>query len=220
MLRKLFKHEFKETAKLLLPLDLVLLAVTVIGCILLGSSILQNESFADAIIFLHDDLYFKHFCFIYHYCGISDRTFLQNHVCGTGLSDSHTPCIYNFHHSYKTFDCCVLASDAAVITTGSIFLLIRIAAGNDWDPAAFSIAADALYESLGIPFGEFMSYIILSVLLSCFSMVLMIFASLSVGQLFGQHRTPCCCRNIYCILHHPADHQHDRFIRNRYRKYL
>ena len=44
MLRKLFKHEFKETAKLLLPLDLVLLAVTVIGCILLGSSILQNES--------------------------------------------------------------------------------------------------------------------------------------------------------------------------------
>lgn len=188
MLRKLFKHEFKETAKLLLPLDLVLLAVTVIGCILLGSSILQNESlqmlsFSCMMIYILSIFALFIITAVY----LTVRFYKTMYAAQGYLTHTLPVSTISIIHT-KLLTAVFWLLIAAVITTGSIFLLIRIAAGNDWDPAAFSIAADALYESFGIPFGEFMSYIILSVLFSCFSMVLMIFASLSVGQLFGQHR--------------------------------
>ena len=188
MLGKLFKHEFKETAKLLLPLDLILLAITLIGCILLGSSILQNEAlqvFSISCLTIYVLSIFALFIITAVYLTVR---FYKTMYAAQGYLTHTLPVSTTSIIHVKLLTGVFWSLIAAVITTGSIFLLIRVAAGNDWDPAAFSIAADAIYESLGIPFGEFMSYIILSAILSCFSMILMIFASLSIGQLFGQHR--------------------------------
>ena len=46
MLGKLFKHEFKDTAKVLLPLNLALIGVTIIGMIVLGLKIFDSENIA------------------------------------------------------------------------------------------------------------------------------------------------------------------------------
>ena len=43
MLIKLLKHEWAATVKLLLPLNLLLIIITVIGRILLGTQILKNN---------------------------------------------------------------------------------------------------------------------------------------------------------------------------------
>ena len=43
MLGKLLKHEIKNTGKILLPLNLALIGVTLIGMIVLGSKIFENE---------------------------------------------------------------------------------------------------------------------------------------------------------------------------------
>lgn len=43
-------------------------------------------------------------------------------------------------------------------------------------------------STFGIGYGTFWLYIILTLILSSFSVILMIFASLSIGQLFSQHR--------------------------------
>ena len=46
MLGKLFKHEFKATAKVLLPLNLVLVLVTIIGMIILNLDIFSGTAMA------------------------------------------------------------------------------------------------------------------------------------------------------------------------------
>lgn len=46
MLGKLFKHEFKDTGKVLLPLNLALIGVTIIGMVVLGLRIFDTDSIA------------------------------------------------------------------------------------------------------------------------------------------------------------------------------
>lgn len=43
MLKKLLKYEWKDTRKLLLPINLVILALTIIGCIMLNTSIFDTD---------------------------------------------------------------------------------------------------------------------------------------------------------------------------------
>ncbi|MEG1945886.1 MAG: hypothetical protein RR139_02210 [Lachnospiraceae bacterium] len=52
MLRKLLKHEWNATKKLLLPLNLSLIVITLIGCIILNTNIFNQESFFPLAIFL------------------------------------------------------------------------------------------------------------------------------------------------------------------------
>ena len=43
MLKKLLKYEWKETARLLLPINLALIVLTVLGCAMLSTSIFDSE---------------------------------------------------------------------------------------------------------------------------------------------------------------------------------
>ena len=46
MLGKYMKHEFKETGKLMIPLNLVILVFTLLGMVMLGSRLLSTPAMA------------------------------------------------------------------------------------------------------------------------------------------------------------------------------
>lgn len=52
MLGKLMKHEWKATRRILLPLNLTILLITLVGCIILGTNILHGENSLPLVILL------------------------------------------------------------------------------------------------------------------------------------------------------------------------
>lgn len=52
MLRKLIKHEFLATRRLLIPVNLTVIAITIIGCIILSTRIFQHENSMPLAVFL------------------------------------------------------------------------------------------------------------------------------------------------------------------------
>ena len=62
--------------------------------------------------------------------------------------------------------------------------------GSSWDPNTFPLLKESISRDLGIGFGTFLSILIVMIICFIFSMTLMVFASLSVGQLFHQNKIP------------------------------
>lgn len=52
MLGKLIKHEWHATKRILLPINLALLLITLVGCLFLGTDILQTENSLPLVILL------------------------------------------------------------------------------------------------------------------------------------------------------------------------
>lgn len=187
MLGKLFKHEFKETAKLLIPLNLVLVALTAIGAILLGTSVLQNESFellAISSMLIYILSIFALFIITTVYLTIRYyKTMYSNEGYLTHTLPVSSTAVVNTKVLVAAFWSLI----AMCITICSVFVLVRVTAGSDWNTAMQEIQS-VFPEIFGFGFGELMAYTIASCIISCFSSVLMIFASLAIGQLFQQHR--------------------------------
>lgn len=188
MLGKLFKHEFRETAKPLIPLNLILVALTIIGCILLGSSFLQNDSLellAFSSLIIYTLSIFALFIITMVYLTVRFyKTMYSSQGYLTHTLPVSAASIINTKILVASFWILV----ASGITFLSVLLLVRVAAGNEWNPSDFATMRNEMETVFGIGFPEMMLYIVLSIILSCFSMTLMVFASLAIGQLFGQHR--------------------------------
>ena len=187
MLGKLFKHEFKETAKLLVPLNLALVALTIIGAILLGTSVLQNESFeilAVSSMLIYMLSIFALFIITTVYLAIR---YYKTMYSSEGYLTHTLPVSSTAIINTKVVIAAFWSFVALCITICSVFVLIRVTAGSDWNITAQEISS-IIPEIFGFGFGEFISYLIASCILSCLSSVLTIFASLAIGQLFQQHR--------------------------------
>lgn len=52
MLGKLLKHEWKATRRILLPINLTIILITIVGCIFLATDLLQNENSIPLVILL------------------------------------------------------------------------------------------------------------------------------------------------------------------------
>lgn len=188
MLGKLFKHEFKETAKLLVPLNLILIALTIIGAILLGTSILQNESLeilavSSMMVYILSIIALFIITAVYltirfYKTMYSSQGYLTHTLPVSTASVINTKILVSAFWIFISF----------CITILSVFVLIRITAGTEWDPSVFQELNAVIPELFGIGAGEFLVLLIATLILACFSGILMIFASLSIGQLFSLHR--------------------------------
>ena len=188
MLGKLFKHEFKETAKRLIPLNLIILIFTALGCILIGARLFHQESLSVlsvSYIFIYILSIFALFVITGVYLTIRFyRTMYSNQGYLTHTLPVSTGSILNTKILVSAFWICI----AFIITVLSIFTLVRVAAGDAWQSLDFNSFNYMISEAFGIGYGKFWFYVISILILTCFSTILMIFASLSIGQMFSQHR--------------------------------
>lgn len=188
MLGKLYKHEFKETAKLLIPLNLVLIIFTIIGAIMLSTDILQNENFeilAVTCMMLYIMSIFTVFIVTMVYLTIR---FYKTMYSRQGYLTHTLPVSTSSIINTKIVVSSVWMFLAAAITVLSVFILIRVLVGNEWDSAVWQEASVAFPEAFGMGLIEFIIWMAVLCVISCVASILMLFASLAIGQLFSQHR--------------------------------
>lgn len=183
MLGKLFKYEFRETAKLLVPLNLILIVMTIIGGFLVSTEILQDDSFIlllIACVMLYALSIFALFIVSGIYLIVR---YYKTMYCSQGYLTHTLPVstssIVNTKLLVSTFWICV----SMVITTLSILTLVGIGIGEELSSLDFVEFAEELKTAFGMGIFEFIVLIVISMILSCFNMVLMVSASMSIGQL-------------------------------------
>ncbi len=190
MLGKLIKHEFKTSAKLLIPLNLIVIGITLIGCLLFRSGLLQtlHVEFLNAVfLFLYIISLFALFILTAVYLTMR---FYKTMYSSQGYLTHTLPVSSASILNTKILTSVFWVLLALIITACSIWFLIRSASGVTISPEEFRILQERFFNEMGIEIGSFLATIAGTVTVSCFTSVLMIFASLSVGQLFRQYRIP------------------------------
>lgn len=191
MLRKLFKYEFKSTARLMLMIYAIMTAVTVLGCIAMASSAMQSDdspvreffvilamvSYVLGIFALFIVTY-VYMCVHFYRTMYSDRGYL-----------THTLPVS--HHSILNVKLLVslfwmLCSILLLLL--SVFALIAAASRGAVFQMDFSYFLSEFYRTSGMHFGALILYLLVAIILSCLLYLLMVFTSASIGQLFSQHK--------------------------------
>lgn len=195
MLRKLFKHEFKNTARVMLLIYGMFAAITVLGTFVLSWSSLQKEEstvlnfmLAALVVFYILSVFalfivtYVYMCLHFYKSMYSDQGYLT-HTLPVKSSTL-------FHVKIATSLVWMVCSMILLIL--SIFLFILGAShgtvfSSDFF-AEFSQVSLEFERELGISFGAFCLHMCISMLLSCLGYLLWIFTSASVGQLFSQYK--------------------------------
>lgn len=188
MLGKLYKHEWKETAKLLIPLHLILILFTIIGAIILSTDLLQNESFEMLTIscmLLYILSIFTVFIVTIVYLTIR---FYKTMYARQGYLTHTLPVSTSSVINTKIVVSSLWMFIAMILTALSVFILLWISVGNTLTANAIQEICAAFPENFGMGFMEFMLTLFVLCIISCIASILMLFASLAIGQMFSQHR--------------------------------
>lgn len=198
MLGKLFKYELKNTAKVMLTIYAVLAAVTTLGSIVLSTDIVQSSKntagnvLAISMVLLYVLSVFALFIVTYVYMCIqfyktmySDQGYLTHTLPVSPVATFHVKLITSLFWMLCSIILLILSVTA---------LITGVSRGAIWSESSGLIQllhqAEIEFQSeLGISFLQYCIYMLFSMLLSCLSYLLLVFASASVGQLFSQNKT-------------------------------
>lgn len=200
MLGKLFKYEFKNTAKVMLAIYGVLVFTTLLVSIGSSMEAMQGVNLTDVPPVV--ELFFAASVLMYVLSIFALFTvsyvYLCIHFYKTMYSDqgylTHTlPVKPVTLFNVKLVTSLVWMILTAVLFALSIFaFLIGASRGEIFSSEVAGRMAEIIkYEFVpifGMTFGQFLLFIILSFIISCLSYLLMIFASISIGQLFTGHK--------------------------------
>ncbi len=200
MLGKLFKYEFKNTAKVMLAIYGVLVFATLLVSIGSSMEAMQGVNLTDVPPVV--ELFFAASVLMYVLSIFALFTvsyvYLCIHFYKTMYSDqgylTHTlPVKPVTLFNVKLVTSLVWMILTAVLFALSIFaFLIGASRGEIFSSEVAGRMAEIIkYEFVpifGMTFGQFLLFIILSFIISCLSYLLMIFASISIGQLFTGHK--------------------------------
>lgn len=193
MLGKLFKHEFKDTGKVLLPLNLALIGVTILGAIMLGLKAFNGDGIVTGLVVSGLVMFYilaiiALFIVTYIYLMMrfyrsmySDEGYLTHTLPVSTFSVLNTKIIVSVFWTFLTM----------VLTVLSVFALTFTAmdAAGALETTQTLSEVYAEFESdMGMSFGGFIGWFLLFMLLSSFSGILMIYCSISIGQLFNKHK--------------------------------
>ena len=200
MLGKLFKYEFKNTAKVMLAIYGVLVFTTLLVSIGSSMKAMQGVNLTDVPPVV--ELFFAASVLMYVLSIFALFTvsyvYLCIHFYKTMYSDqgylTHTlPVKPVTLFNVKLVTSLVWMILTAVLFALSIFaFLIGASRGEIFSSEVAGRMAEIIkYEFVpifGMTFGQFLLFIVLSFIISCLSYLLMIFASISIGQLFTGHK--------------------------------
>lgn len=185
MLGKLLKHEFKATAKLLIPLNLIVIAITIIGRIILSFELLQNDFFHFLNITLTCIYSFSLIAlFIVTFVYLVVR-FYKNLYGNEGYLMHTLPVSSTALLNAKLITSICFGILTSIVCAGSLFALLAANLSEDFNYAKMA----RLFElEMGISFTEFWVIMVLSCILAIILFLIKIYACISIGQLFEKHK--------------------------------
>ena len=190
MLKKLFKYEFKSTAKIMLILYAILIVTTAVGSVVLysldldqsGESELTSILSASAIvlyilaIFAVLIVMYVYLCVHFYRTMYSAQGYLTHTLPVKALAPFHVKLITSFVWMFLSMTL-MIASIVALIASASH--------GTAWQD--FASAWRELFGQDVFSF-RFIFQMVLSVICSCLTYLLWVFASASIGQLFSSNK--------------------------------
>lgn len=184
MLGKYIKHEFKETGKLMIPLNLVIIVFTLFGVLFLGSRLFESPAMAlMAVACLILYIFSLIAIFIVAYVYFTVR-FYKSMYASQGYLTHTLPLSTGSILNTKILISLFWILVTVLFTFLSVAALIFTAFRQEWGKMFIDIDASLVQDSL---IGFLIPYFFL-LLVGCLEQILMIYASLSIGQLFRQYR--------------------------------
>lgn len=191
MLGKLFKYEFKSTAKVMLTIYVILIATTILGTISLSTDAMQTDLDTQPLviqllffgsIMLYVLSVFALFVVTYIYVCIH---FYKTMYSEQGYLTHTLPVKPSTLFNVKLITAWVWMIGSMGLFLLSLFALMTGATrGELLEVLNFSL----MQEVFGMTWGQYFLLMILMIVLSCLSYLLMVFVSISIGQLFNQHK--------------------------------
>jgi hypothetical protein len=189
MLKKLLKYEWKDTSRLLLPINLAIIVLTILGCSMLSTSIFDSEAsifFAVPLLILYilSILTFSSVTIIYIYV-----RFYKNLYTAEGYLMHTLPVTpMQLFHSKLIVGCSWFGLNSLLTTLS--FMALGFAAG--FHQASTNINVDTININLdpsasfadifGYPLPTFLLWMLALLILSAFSSILMEYVSILLGQ--------------------------------------
>lgn len=196
MLGKFMKHEFQETARLMIPLNLVILVYTIIGMIMLGSRLLASPSMTIlAMVSLMIYMLSLFAIFIVAYVYFTVR-FYKTMYTSQGYLTHTLPLTTGMIINTKVLVSLFWIVITVLMTIASVFALVATAAGQELGEILFSEFIPYTGFSLANFFVSYFFFLIFG----CLESLLMAYASLSIGQLFRQYRVLASI-GIFILMH-------------------
>lgn len=198
MLGKLFKYEFKNTAKMMLMIYAVLIVTTCIGTLALRSTLRLDSAGAHpspvitmlivGAIILYVLSLFAFFIVTYVYMCIH---FYKTMYSAQGYLTHTLPVkqLTTFHVKLATSFVWMFA--ALLLFIGSVFFLLNsVTDGEFWEifSREFITGLDSELTAIGFHTGGMIVQFLFSAALSCLIYLLWVFASASIGQLFSTNK--------------------------------
>ena len=191
MLGKLIKYEFKNTAKVMLILYAFIVAISIVGSIALRRYWFptNDSDIADiatvSVLVLYILAIFALFVITYVYMCIhfyktmySDQGYLTHTLPVRPLTTLHVKLFVSMIWMLLSF---------VLLFLSVIGLLTGMSSGEIWQEIT-SESWQEIAAIYGMSPGSLVVYMIVALFLSCMSYLLWIYASLSIGQLFDQHK--------------------------------
>lgn len=191
MLGKLFKHEYKETGKYILPLLAALIGLTVVGCFSMGLYHFYPDN--DILTLIMAGFMMMYMLGLFAICVLiiaflvmhyyktmfSARGYLTHTLPVTGFSVVNTKLLTAVSWLFLT----------ALCLLGSVFAILFVGISSNVN-AAYELQTfnREFQEVFSMSIFRSIIYALLLIIFSCFSCLLTFYASLSIGQLFGQHK--------------------------------
>ncbi len=203
MLRKLLKHEWKSVSKVLLPVNLGIILITVIGCIVLNTNIFATkESFPIAlfmlIFYLLSLMTFASITLIFVYVRFYKNLFttegyLMHTLPVAPIQLFHSKLIVGF--SWSIFNCLLTLFSTAALGFSAI---VRVAKDENIDNVYRFFLGDSISnnhnqtfsfaEMFGYPPATFVILLLLLLLTGCLVSILMGYLSILLGQLMEKFK--------------------------------
>lgn len=203
MLRKLLKHEWKSVSKILLPVNLGIILITVIGCIVLNTNIFATkESFPIAlfmlIFYLLSLMTFASITLIFVYVRFYKNLFttegyLMHTLPVAPIQLFHSKLIVGF--SWSIFNCLLTLFSTAALGFSAI---VRVAKDENIDNVYRFFLGDSISnnhnqtfsfaEMFGYPPATFVILLLLLLLTGCLVSILMGYLSILLGQLMEKFK--------------------------------
>lgn len=204
MLGKLLKHDFKATGKVLLPVNLIFIIVTALGCVLLASRLLQRQELLPVAIILLIAYVLViltlttvvHIFLIVH--------FYRNMFTAQGYLTFSLPASSWSLLNSKTIVGYIWLLLNVILTYLCTFLLLGAASGfrvklsdiTELFQTTTAINVNGASTGISATFSDILGYsptgmlvlLILLVLVSCFYSVSTGYGCVAIGQLYARHK--------------------------------
>lgn len=190
MLGKLFKHEFKNTGKVLLPLELVLIGMTLLGMLVIGLGAFESDNTAVNLILVSMILFYVLgiiALFIVTYIFLMMR-FYRSMYSAEGYLTNTLPVSSFAIVNVKILVSAFWAFLTMVLTIVSVLVLILTGVKATGQDISFQMIANFMEVEMNYPVSNLIGWVLLSLVLSSFSGLLMIYCSISIGQLFNKYK--------------------------------